>query len=166
MEASAETSTGQRPSNYGALATLDVESAIDEIASGTLSKEIAERFGVTPRAVRNKLAKHPDYPQAVKDQAQSLVEQATGLAMTCGNADVPIARLRVETAHKWAAVADPERFSPKAQAVNVNIGVQVSLTAVALGSIEDLLGAVSTVSLAVSDAPQNEEQVDNQEHSK
>lgn len=115
-----------RAATYGALAELDDDAAIAEIASGTLSRQIAERYGVLPYAIRKRLAKHPDYPQAVKDQAHSLVEQATELAMTCSDEEVAIARVRVDAAHKWAAARDPATWAAKG--VNINIGItQVTL---------------------------------------
>lgn len=100
---------------YGALATLDDNAAIAEIASGTLSKEIAARYGVTPRGLRKRLAQHPDYAEAIKEQAASLVEQATEYAFAAGNADVPIARVRLDAAHKWAAARDPAQWGAKQQ---------------------------------------------------
>ena len=105
----------------GALATLDDEAALAEIASGTLSKTIAARYGVTPYAVRKRLAQHPDYKTAIAEQAESLVEIATDLAMTCSDKDVAIARVRVDAAHKWAAARDPARWGPRQQ---LEVGVQ------------------------------------------
>ena len=112
--------------NEGALATLDDSAAIAEIASGTLSKEIAARYGVTPYAVRKRLAKHPDYPQAIKDQAESFVEEATDEAMSlgegCDMVAIARARVKIETAHKWAAARNPEQWGNK-QTVTVNQGI-------------------------------------------
>ena len=105
----------------GALAHLDDNAAIAEIASGVLSKQIAARYGVTPFAVRKRLAKHPDYAQAVKDQAASLVEDATELAMRCREDEVAIARVRVDAAHKWAAARDPAAWAQKSQ-VTLEVG--------------------------------------------
>ena len=105
--------------NEGALATLDDDAAIAEIASGVLSKEIAMRYGVTPYAVRKRLAKHPDYKQAVRDQAESLVEAATEYAMNCEQQTVAIARARVDAAHKWAAARDPGVWAPKGASLNI-----------------------------------------------
>lgn len=112
----------------GALATLDDDSAIAEIASGTLTKQIAARYGVATQSLRERLLKHPKYAQAIVDQAESLVETATDEAMTC-DADMPViarARLRVETAHKWAAARDPARWGQKVTAqVDASLTVHV-----------------------------------------
>lgn len=97
------------------LANLDIDQAIREIASGTLSKEIASRYGVTPYAVRKRLAQHPDYQQAIQEQAESLVERATHEAMTCTAESVAIARVRVEAAHKWASARDPAKWGQRQQ---------------------------------------------------
>ena len=97
-------------SNEGALANLDVDAALTEIASGVLSKEIAARYGVTPRGLRWALAKHPDYKQAVAEQAHSIVEDAMHEMMTVGADDaLPIARARarVDAAFKYAKAHNP-----------------------------------------------------------
>lgn len=119
--------------NQNALATLDDDAAIAEIASGTLSKEIAKRYGCTPFAVRKRLAKHPDYPQAVIDQAESFVEDATLEAMRLSEGDDAVAiaraRVKVDTAHKWAAARDPTRWAAKSHVtvdINVDLGDRLS----------------------------------------
>ena len=108
---------------YGALNSIDADSAIERIAAGTLSKVIAEEIGCTPRGLRYRLAKHPDYEQAVKEQAESLVEIATSKMFddSLKTEDVPIARARVDAAHKWAAARDPARWAPKGNQINVQI---------------------------------------------
>lgn len=121
------------------LANLDVEAALEEIAAGTLSKEIAARYNVTPFAVRKRLALHPNYQDAVKAQAASLVEDATGLAMKCSNEDVAIARVRVDAAHKWAAVRDPATWGAKqTMTLDVHVRVDERLSA----SAGELLGRI------------------------
>ena len=114
--------------NEGALAKLDDDAAIAELASGVLSKQIAARYGVTPYAIRKRLAKHPDYKQAIADQAESLVEHATEEAMNCGMDTVAIARARVkvDTAHKYAAARDPAHWGQRTQ-IDVNIDIGTAL---------------------------------------
>lgn len=130
-----------RAKNYGALATLNDDDAIAEIASGVLSKQIAARYGVLPFAIRKRLAKHPDYPQAVKDQAHSLVEQATELAMTCSDEEVAIARVRLDAAHKWAQARDPGSWAPKGMQININ-NTTVNISEALAGDAADLLDAI------------------------
>ena len=105
--------------NQNALAKLDDEEAIAELASGVLSKEIAKRYGVSPYAIRKRLAKHPDYKQAIADQAESFVENATheALSLDSDSDAVAIARARVkvDTAHKWAAARDPAKWGQRQQ---------------------------------------------------
>jgi len=125
--------------NEGALATLNDDQALAEIASGTLSKSIAERYGVTPYAVRLRLAKHPDYPRAITAQAESLVEQATDEAMSLGDgADalaIARARVKVETAHKWAAARDPAKWGQRSQ-IQVDAAITVHVVRVEPQAIE------------------------------
>ncbi len=119
---------------------LDDDSAIAELASGVLSKQIAARYGVTPFAVRKRLAKHPDYKQAIVDQAESFVEAATDEVMNTELSDMVAigrARVRVDTAHKWAAARDPERWAGKA--VQINIGAVLNLDPASVSSIGSLL---------------------------
>lgn len=106
-------------SNRGALTTLDDDAAIAQIASGVLTKQIAERYGVDKSSLRERLAKHPRYQQAVKEQAESIVEKVTAEALDdnlpADNPSIARARMRVETAHKWAAARDPGTWSGKVE---------------------------------------------------
>lgn len=116
-------------SNEGALANLDVEAALDEIAAGTLSKQIAARYNVTPRGLRYKLAKHPNYKQAIAEQAHSIVEQAMDDIMTVGADEaLPIARARarVDAAFKYAAAHNPN-YASKQQVTSVTVNVDIAL---------------------------------------
>ena len=101
----------------GALATLDDDQAIAEIASGVLLKQLAEKHGVCKSSIYERLSKHPDYPQAVKSQASSIVETATAAALSedlpASTPHIARARLRVDAAHKWAAARDPATWSGK-----------------------------------------------------
>lgn len=128
--------------NEGALATLDNAAALAEIASGTLSKEIAARYGVTPYAVRKRLAKAlpDDYKIAVADQAQSFVEDAMQDVRTCDNDTVAIARARVDAAMKYAQAHNAAYAS---KGVQINLGVSVVLDQSAVGTIGELLEHVA-----------------------
>jgi hypothetical protein len=85
-------------SNEGALASLDVDAALNEIASGVLSKEIAARYGVTPFGLRKRLAKHPEYKDAIAEQAHAFVESAMSELMSdeLAHDAVAIARARAK----------------------------------------------------------------------
>ena len=121
-------------SNEGALATLDDNKAIAEIASGTLSKQIAERYGVTPYAVRKRLAKHPEYKAAINEQCESFVEDSVYDVMTLKpDADmvaITRARTKADIALKYAAARDPERWGAK-QSGNVIIDLGSALQVIA-----------------------------------
>jgi hypothetical protein len=106
---------GAGVSNGNSLAHIDAESLLDEIASGVLSKVIAARYKVTPYGLRKRLSKHPDYQQAIKDQAESFVEDALHEMMECPADQVAItrARARFDCAHKWAMARDPAKWGPK-----------------------------------------------------
>jgi len=130
MESAVATTTkksGRHP-HVGNLSTLDVQAAIAEIASGTLSKQIAARYNVLPKTLRDYLKRHdPEgYAAAVVDQAESMVEDATEYAIGCADKeDAPIARVRMDAAHNWAKARDPSKWMPKQQidlAVTVDLG--------------------------------------------
>jgi hypothetical protein len=61
--------------NEGALANLDHDAALKEIANGVIAREIAERHGVTAEAVRQALKKaNPEgYKEAVSKQVEHWV---------------------------------------------------------------------------------------------
>ena len=61
--------------NEGALATLDHDAALAEIANGTIARQIGERYGVTGEAVRQALkkAKPDEYKDAVAKQVEHWV---------------------------------------------------------------------------------------------
>lgn len=114
--------------NEGALATLDADKAIEQLSQGRMLKQIAADYGVTKPAVYKRLKGHPDYKQAIIDQAESLVEIATEQVFNCDADTVNIARARVDAAHKWAAARDPARWGPKQQIdINHSINIDVSL---------------------------------------
>lgn len=123
-----ERKTGRHP-HVGNLATLDVDAAIDEIASGVLSKQIAARYSVNPKTLRDYLKRHaPEaYAAAVIDQAESMVEDATEYAMECSDKDdAPIARVKFDAAHKWAAARDAANWGHKSH-VTVDSRIQVDV---------------------------------------
>ena len=133
-------STGRSP-NYGKLRNLDVEAAIEEIAEGKLSKDIAARYSVTSASLRAKLAKHPRYKSAVRDQARSLVERATDEAMECQDwRDAAIARVKLDAAHRWGQAIDPETWAPQKAGVTVQV---ISADRASLGDLADILRTVS-----------------------
>jgi hypothetical protein len=129
-------------SNEGALANLDVDAAIERIASGVLSKTIAAEYGVTPFGLRSKLALHPDYKQAVADQASTFVEDAVAEVMSSGEDGLPLdalaiarARVRVDTAFKYAKAhnkdyADKQQVElslPKGPVFSINLVAQTPM---------------------------------------
>ena len=112
--------------NEGALANLDDNKAIAELAAGKLMREIAAEYGCSKPAVYKRLSKHPDYQQAIAEQAESLVEIATNQVFECDADTVNIARARVDAAHKWAAARDPAKWGPRTQ-VNVTVDLGSTL---------------------------------------
>ncbi len=148
----------------GALATLDVDDAIQQIGNGVLSHQIASKWNVAPRTLRAKLerAKPAEYKQAVKDQAHALVEKATLYCIECENKDdAPIARVRLEGAKTWAAAIDPERWAPKGNTVNVQVNVasDAGLTCFAsdlLDSLRTSPEASPTTTYSVEDKSSND----------
>ncbi len=103
--------------NKGALANIDLDAAIARIAAGTLTKTIAAELGVAKQSLRERLIAHPKYKDAIKEQAASLVEDATEECMK-DEAVMPViarARLKLDAAHKWARARDPETWGDKTQ---------------------------------------------------
>ena len=101
---------------YGALATLDVDSALSEIATGILSKQIAARWNVNPKTLRDKLKRaDPDgYASAIEAQTDAIVEDATQYAIECADKDdAPIARVRLDGAYRYAKAKNPAVYGDK-----------------------------------------------------
>src|SRR3990167_3666947 len=73
----------------GALANLDDEAVLDRISAGALMKQIAAEYGVVKQSLRERLMKHPRYAQAIAEQAEAIVEEATIEEMT-GAAAMPV----------------------------------------------------------------------------
>lgn len=99
----------------GALANLDHDAAIEQLCQGRLLKHIAADYGVSKVAVYKRLRNHPDYQDAIAQQAEALVEQAVDEVFNCDAETVNIARARADTAFKWAAARDPARWGAKQQ---------------------------------------------------
>ena len=92
---------------HGSLATLDDAAAIQDLANGTMLKQIAALYNVSKVAVYKRLSKHPDYKQAIELQAHSFVEDAMITAMECDADNANIARVRVDAAFKYAKAHNP-----------------------------------------------------------
>jgi len=99
------------------LADLDDDNALSEIAAGTFLKHIAARYGVAKQSLHERLSKHPAWRTAVAMQAETLVESATSEAMGLGDGatmpDIARARVKVDTAHKWASARDPANWAQR-----------------------------------------------------
>lgn len=101
-------------SNQGALALLDDDAAIQEIANGTMLKQIAERYNCGKVAVYKRLSKHPDYPDAIAQQAHAFVQDAMTEVRECDADTVNIARARVDAAFRYAK-AHNEAYRDKSE---------------------------------------------------
>lgn len=107
-----------------ALATLDTDRVISRLAGGEFLRSIAQEFGVDKSTIYRHLRDDPRYREAIVNQAESLVEQATAEAFKAETAvSSNIARARVDAAHKWAAAKDPATWGSKANIVNVQVNV-------------------------------------------
>src|SRR3990167_10290489 len=98
-----------------ALSQQDQDQIIARISSGEFTALIAEELGIPKPTLRGRLLSHPGYAEAIKNQAESLVERATAEMMdktlAADNAVIARARARVDTAHKWAAAREIGRAS-------------------------------------------------------
>ena len=124
--------------NRGALANLDDDAVIEQIAAGRLTRQIAAEYGVAKQSLRERLLKHPGYHNAIQAQAESLVEQATADAMeletTADQPAIARARLRVDTAHKWAAARDPAQWGQKGNTINIGADGPVTVQIVSFAA--------------------------------
>lgn len=113
----------------GALATLDDDAIIDRISSGEIMRTIAAELGVAKQSLRERLISHPQYPQAIAAQAESMVEQAVAEIMDPDlPADAPViarARARVDAAFRYAAARDPARWGNRPDAGQPSILINV-----------------------------------------
>ena len=130
---------------------IDVDAIVDRIASGTLTRTIADELGIKKPTLRDKIKDHPRYADAIKDQAESLVEQATEEMMAktleADSAVIARARARVDTAHKWAAARDPATWGARQQQITINVlQADQALTGVA----GELLGQLRTIGCGLS----------------
>jgi 4-hydroxy-3-methylbut-2-en-1-yl diphosphate synthase IspG/GcpE len=111
----------------GALANLDVDAAIDEIASGALTREIAARYGVNKSSIRDKLEAHPGYTKALARQADALVQEAIREHKDM-SAEIPIiarARARASLYLDYAKAHNPA-YAAKQQITQVSLTVVAS----------------------------------------
>jgi len=118
------------------LASLDQDAAINELAQGVLLRQIAARYNCDKSALYRKLVKHPDYKDAIAQQAQSFVEDAMELVMNCDIENVNIARARVDAAFKYAKVHNQAYADKPTLSVGINADQLVTIDA------QSLLGMV------------------------
>ena len=110
----------------GALANLDLDNAIEQIAAGRMLKQIAADWGVSKVAVYKRLQNHPNYKAAVSLQAQAFVETAMIEVMECNEDTVNIARARVDAAFKYAKAHNPD-YADKREQLNINVNAEVDM---------------------------------------
>lgn len=122
---------------------MDNDSAIAEIANGSMLKQIAARYGVSKIAVYKRLKDHPDYPEAMSLQAHALVQDSVQQVMECDAETVNIARARADITLRYAK-AHSEAYRDR-QIVDVNHNVKIDMDSV--GAASALLTSVRTKSV-------------------
>jgi hypothetical protein len=112
--------------NQGALAELDIDATLAEISNGVIARQIAQRYGVTPDAVRKKLYRErpEEYKQAVADQVEHWVFDSAEEMNNLEADPVCIARARArgDFRLKLAGVLNP-KFAVKQEITQVNLTV-------------------------------------------
>jgi AMMECR1 domain-containing protein len=126
--------------NQGALANLDDDATIDAIRNGTMLYQIASQYGVSKVAVYKRIKSHPDYKDAIKQQATSFVERAmselfSDAIQNAGSDAVNIARARVDASLKYARVRNPDEFGDKlAPTSPVVVNIDLSHSGATMGA--------------------------------
>ena len=92
----------------GKLATLDADDALRDLANGARLRDIAARFNCDKSAVYRKLVQHPDYQDTIKEQADTWARESVAWTMECPDDQVNIARMRADTALRYARVRHPD----------------------------------------------------------
>ena len=111
----------------GALKTLDDNQAIVDLINGYKLQDIADRYGCDKSAVYRRLVKHPDYADAIKQQADTWAREAVAETMTCADDQVNIARARADVALRYARVRHPD-YADKQQIdhhITVDLGAKL-----------------------------------------
>ena|SRR3990167_4246563 len=129
----------------GALANLDIPSALEQMANGVLMRQIAARWNCSKVAIYKRLSQHPDYPATVHAQADALIEQALEQVMECDERNVNIARARFDACHKWAQARNPAVWGQRGPSITINNNVLVLADSLA-GDALELLDKLRTVS--------------------
>lgn len=116
--------------NEGALATLDHEAALKEIANGTIAREIGERYGVTGEAVRKALrkARPEQYKEAVSDQVEHWVFDSADEMNSLPADAVCIARARARADFRLKLASKLNPAYADKQQIDINQTVKVEHT--------------------------------------
>lgn len=118
--------------NEGALASIDQDSILDEIANGAIMRDIAKRYGVKKQSLRERLIKHPRYQAAIAEQSESFVEDCVAEHREM-SADMPViarARARADLALKYAKAHNPA-YADKQDAGGIQVNVVIAPNGVA-----------------------------------
>ena len=114
-----------------AVAIQHRKSILEQLSSGYLLKQIAAQYGVSKQAIQQALKGDEGYKQALKNQAESLIEEAKEETWAAREAlDIARAREMVRFAFRYGESVDPEAWGQRTQ-------VQVT------GSLGDLITEVS-----------------------
>lgn len=136
-----------------ALANLDLEPIIDQIAGGALMAEVAKSIGVDKRRLSEKLRQHPEY-QLAKELGAELNLDAAQLALRDPASDIARAREEFRAAAWRAEREHPARWGrgPEIVINQLNLGDMQAVP------VADLLKTVVSKqqSVEVNQLPENE----------
>jgi hypothetical protein len=132
--------------NEGALANLDDDAVIAEISDGVMLKQIAARYGVVKSSLHKRISKHPEYKDAVANQAHSFVERAMEQVFECDADTANIARARVDAAFKYARAHNPDYADKSSATITV-----VDIAAVIAEARQRALGATMGATQQLAD---------------
>ena len=106
-----------------AVAAVNKEDILTQVASGKLLKEIASQYGVSKQALHQVLKDDPDYRAAMKEQAAALVDQAKELTWAARD-PVDIARAREITkfAFRYAESLDAGTWGQRQHVTVEHVG--------------------------------------------
>ena len=107
-----------------AIALQHRDTILERIRSGEITRSIGASLGVSGQAIRKALGGDPEYLDAQRDQAESMVEDAKE-AVWESDEQVAIARARAmgDFAFRYAEAVKPEKYGRKGPTINLQVNV-------------------------------------------
>lgn len=120
-----------------ALAIIHRDEILDQVRSGMILREIAQKLGITKQAIHQVIKDDPEYRAALKIQAAAMVDEAKELTWAAREGlDIARAREITKFAFRYAESMDAGTWGQRGNQVNIMAEGPVSVQVVSFSETQ------------------------------